>query len=65
MQIEVEPGSLKRCPFCGSMNINIIKRKCYTYVYYKIGCNECAINTASYETEQEAINFWNKRVNDV
>lgn len=49
---------LKPCPFCGGKaTINGI-----TLVYIK--CTKCGVETVGYREEDEAIEAWNRRVND-
>jgi Lar family restriction alleviation protein len=49
---------LKPCPFCGG--------KAETYDYYfnewYIGCVECSCDLGVFDTKEEAIEAWNKRV---
>ena len=49
---------LKPCPFCGG--------KAETYPYYfnewYIGCGECSCDLGVFDTKEEAIEAWNKRV---
>jgi Lar family restriction alleviation protein len=49
---------LRKCPFCGG--------EASTYVAYDDGyyvcCDECGCGLPVYNTEQEAIEAWNKRV---
>lgn len=46
----------KPCPFCGSENINVSKTAHY------VECNDCNVETMCYNTEEEAIEAWNRRV---
>ena len=52
---------LKHCPFCGG--------EASTYVAYDDGyyvcCDECGCGLPVFNTEQEAIEAWNKRVGEV
>ena len=54
----VEQQELKRCPFCGG--------EAETYPYYfnewYIGCRECSCDLGVFDTKEEAIEAWNKRV---
>ena len=57
----VEQQELKPCPFCGG--------EAETYPYYfnewYIGCSECSCDLGVFDTKEEAIEAWNKRVNEV
>ena len=52
--------NLKSCPFCGG------SAKLYEVrdgqIYYEIWCTHCGVRTEQYETEAEAIEKWNHRV---
>ena len=50
---------LRKCPFCGG--------EAETYPYYcpdgwYIGCGECSCDLGVFDTKEEAIEAWNKRV---
>ena len=51
---------LRKCPFCGG--------EAETYSYYfnewYIGCVECSCDLGVFDTKEEAIEAWNRRVND-
>ena len=47
----------KRCPYCGSMDISLMKMG---YAYY-VRCNHCLAHSGTRRTEDEAIERWNKR----
>ena len=51
---------LKPCPFCGSELI-LIER---TYGGTWVCCEGCYTETKLYNTEEEAIEAWNRRVTD-
>lgn len=50
---------LKPCPFCGGKNIHIWKIS----VPF-VSCDDCLASTSCVPTEKEAIERWNRRVND-
>lgn len=50
---------LKSCPFCGGKAILSEDKR---YDVHSVFCNECYIETSPQNTEQEAIDAWNKRV---
>lgn len=56
----VNMDELKPCPFCGSKNLTIVDGFGEKYV----GCMECAAVGPSADTEKEAFDAWNRRVND-
>lgn len=59
----MENKMLKFCPFCkGSAKIN--KSNIYKNIY-SVSCTICGAETTTYDTEDEAINAWNKRVNEI
>ena len=56
-------GKLKKCPFCGGIAIirrrnpdHIMREKCF------VCCVDCKGKTKYYDTENEAIEAWNYRV---
>ena len=51
---------IKRCPFCGGDG----KVWIYDYDGWIIGCENCGTRTEIYDTEEEAIEAWNRRVED-
>ncbi len=54
-------NEIKNCPFCGSSAITWEDEYESTKIY-GVCCEECGITTACYDTEQQAIDDWNKRV---
>lgn len=50
---------LKPCPFCGSTNA--IERETVTYQWVCL-CDNCGASTAVYDEKDEAIEAWNRRV---
>ena len=57
-------NKLKPCPFCGCEKINSSKNEYNTKDWFSFYCDNCEIETDEFETEESAINFWNKRSND-
>lgn len=58
--------NLKKCPFCGGKAVSrkrrpdhIMNGKCF------VCCSECKNKTAYYDTEEKAIEAWNKRTTDI
>ena len=61
-------NKLKPCPFCGGEAHTAIE-DCYGYYGddWLVFCDECSLQfgfTKQFETEEEAIEAWNKRVYD-
>ena len=59
-------NELKPCPFCGG---EAVKKQWFAlfheeYTDYTCCCVDCGITTKSCETEQEAIESWNRRVGE-
>lgn len=55
---------LRKCPFCGG-EARIGKRILDWATWdYKIECSKCHCETDVYNTKQEVIEVWNKRVYD-
>lgn len=57
---------LKNCPFCGGKAIT--RRRSPDHIMrnkYFICCSECKNKTGYYDSEEEAIKAWNKRINSV
>nr|DAR30056.1 MAG TPA: restriction alleviation protein [Caudoviricetes sp.] len=50
---------LKPCPFCGSKNIRM-----WNTSTPWVSCRDCFANTACGTTREEAIENWNRRVQD-
>ena len=56
-------AELKPCPFCGEKGI--LKRKeILGRHYYKVECLDCFAATFSELTREEAIEAWNRRVDN-
>lgn len=47
---------LKRCPFCGG------EAKIEGYKIFWATCKECTTETKVFDTKEEAIEAWNRRV---
>lgn len=55
----MEIYNLKPCPFCGEFkNIGTEKLDPHTWI---IVCDNCGTATGMWRTEEEVIDFWNKR----
>ena len=55
---------LRKCPFCGG-EAGIYKRVLDWVTWdYKVKCSKCHCETDIYDTKQEVIEAWNKRVYD-
>lgn len=50
---------LKQCPFCGSKNLRLTGNS-----WHWVQCNNCFAEIGGQESEEEAIEQWNRRVND-
>lgn len=62
-----EMTELKPCPFCGSKNTACSFYTTHTEGmedHYYIGCKNCGANGSRGKSEEEAIEAWNRRVND-
>lgn len=49
---------LKKCPFCGG------KAEIVGYKIFWVICKECTAETKSFDTREEAIEAWNRRVKE-
>ena len=60
---------MKPCPFCGSSNVAPEEEygsDCgYSFGGHLVICNDCGIQTKYYETVEEAIEAWNRRVGEI
>lgn len=55
---------LKPCPFCGSEGY-VAHRSLGTVWWYGCGCKRCRVQFGCYkDSEEEAVEQWNKRVNE-
>ena len=61
---------LKPCPFCGG-KAELIQTKClsngrvlYHVFHYELKCRTNGIQTKNMETQEEAIEAWNRRHNN-
>ena len=61
--------SLKPCPFCGSNNVAAEEEyssDCgYSFGGHSVVCNDCETQTKHYETQEEAVEAWNKRTKEL
>ena len=53
--------NLKPCPFCGGEAILLSN---FRGAEYFIECRVCTVETAPYDTEEEAAEAWNRRWDD-
>ena len=53
---------LKSCPFCGGEASVYQAGYMYSAPQYYIFCDECGCETPVFNTEQDAIEAWNRRV---
>lgn len=51
---------LKPCPFCGSKDLELLGHFSIRWV----ACNSCYAESGSYDTDEEAIEAWNRRVKE-
>lgn len=51
---------LKPCPFCGGRGI-VEMDECW-YWEYRACCSNCTVDLGHFETKEEAIAKWNRRV---
>lgn len=49
---------LKPCPFCGSVHFSVLDFESR----YRVECNFCKARTGIWNSEQDAIDAWNRRV---
>lgn len=49
---------LRKCPFCGGE----AEISTYYFIEWYIGCGECSCDLGVFDTKEEAIEAWNKRV---
>ena len=56
---DLQPEQLKPCPCCGG-KARSVQTKDFNYVF----CTECELTTTTYDTEKEAADVWNRRVNN-
>lgn len=52
---------LKPCPFCGSKNIVLTS---HGAVIVFVQCDDCCATFPHFDSEEEAINTWNRRVHN-
>lgn len=65
----IEPMiELKPCPFCGAVDEVMTVGEFWAGVIpagseieHRVGCTDCDIWTPSYDTDEEAIEAWNRR----
>lgn len=52
----------KPCPFCGSSDITLRSEPFWNL--FVVSCHHCYVQNRGYETEEEAVEAWNKRTGD-
>ena len=58
-------SDLKPCPFCGHKAVIINTGNHFPKMFYRIVCeSSCTMQGKLYDTEEEAIEVWNRRTND-
>ena len=55
---------LKLCPFCGTDEVFVGKSIVSKYYVCCISGDNCYIKTTAFDTEKDAIEAWNRRVNN-
>ena len=60
-EVQNEQPKLKPCPFCGG------EAEMFPYYFneWHIGCGKCSCDMGVFDTKEEAIEAWNKRVGEV
>lgn len=49
---------LKPCPFCGNVHLSVLDYESR----HRVECPFCGTRTGNYNSEQDAIDAWNRRV---
>lgn len=52
---------LKPCPFCGSKNIDLFE---HGAIVVFVQCDDCLATFPHFDSKQEAIEAWNRRVDN-
>lgn len=52
---------LKPCPFCGNCDVIATPWRAFENVFYKCICPKCGASVGSYDTENKAVEAWNRR----
>jgi len=58
--MNVTDHKLKECPFCGKIPSGLQRMKDRKEVY-RIWCIECNFESKNFTTQDEAVEWWNKR----
>lgn len=53
---------IKQCPFCGGNAKLIVVYEDIMQNYYGVKCIDCGTFVETFNTQTQAINFWNNRV---
>lgn len=62
MNTENKEFELRECPFCGKSSA--LLRQPYFAPMWMIECRSCFCSTPLFDTEQKAVDFWNRRNGD-
>jgi len=60
-----EKIDINSCPFCGSSNVECVKHPYGFHLKdeeYFCKCNDCGIESPEFESEKEAVEYWNKGI---
>lgn len=52
---------LKKCPFCGELDVNLRYAQYNDEILVNISCNRCGVEMPIEETIGEAVQAWNTR----
>ena len=55
--------AIKLCPFCNG-KAEVYEDEYEDETLYMVACGECGITTPGFDSEEDAVNAWNRRVKD-